>query len=45
MAAHSRKPWLWRIGWFLLIWTASVAALAVVALIFHALMLLAGLTG
>jgi hypothetical protein len=45
MAAHPCKPWLRRIGWFVLIWTASVAALAVLALIFHALMSLAGLTG
>jgi hypothetical protein len=38
------KPWLRRIGWLVLIWTASVAALGVVALILRALMSLAGLT-
>jgi hypothetical protein len=42
MQAH--KPWLRRIGWFALLWTASVAALGVVALILRALMSLAGLT-
>lgn len=40
---EARKPWLRRIGWLVLIWTASVAALGVVALILHALMSLAGL--
>jgi len=40
-----RKPWLQRVGWLVLIWTASVLALAVVALIFHVAMSLAGLTG
>jgi hypothetical protein len=45
MDASPRKPWLHRIGWFILIWAASVATLGVVALIFRALMSLAGLTG
>jgi Protein of unknown function (DUF2474) len=40
----ARKPWLRRIGWLVLIWTASVATLGVVALILRALMSLAGLT-
>jgi hypothetical protein len=40
---QARKPWLRRIGWLVLIWTASVAALGVVALILHGLMSLAGL--
>jgi hypothetical protein len=44
MDAAPRKPWLRRIGWLVLIWAASVAALGVVALIFHVLMSLAGLT-
>ena len=44
MQATPRKPWLRRIGWLVLIWTASVAALGLVALIFHGLMSLAGLT-
>jgi hypothetical protein len=33
-----------RLGWLLLIWTASVAALGVVALLFRWLMNAAGLT-
>ncbi|MGB7125675.1 MAG: DUF2474 domain-containing protein [Methylovirgula sp.] len=44
MAALSGKSWARRIGWLVLLWTASVAALGVVALLFHALMSLAGLT-
>ena len=39
-----RLLWLRRIGWLVAIWAASVAALAVVALIFRVLMRLAGLT-
>lgn len=35
---------LGRIGWLLLIWAASVAALGVVALVVRQLMALAGLT-
>jgi Protein of unknown function (DUF2474) len=38
------KPWPQRIGWLLLIWSASVAALAIVAVLFRALMNAAGLT-
>jgi hypothetical protein len=37
--------WLGRVGWFALIWTASVLALAAAALVFRALMNAAGLTG
>ncbi len=44
MAAQSGKLWARRIGWLVLLWAASVAALGVVALILHALMSLAGLT-
>jgi hypothetical protein len=36
--------WLRRIGWMALIWTLSVLALAVVALVFRGLMSAAGLT-
>ncbi|KAB2887881.1 MAG: DUF2474 domain-containing protein [Burkholderiaceae bacterium] len=39
-----RKPWLRRIGWMVLIWAASVAALGIVAVLFRGLMGLAGLT-
>jgi hypothetical protein len=45
MEAQPRKPWLRRIGWFVLLWTASVAALGVVALILRAFISLAGLKG
>jgi hypothetical protein len=45
MATQSRKPWLRRVGWLVLLWTASVAALGVVALILRAFMTFAGLRG
>ena len=38
------KSWPRRLGWLLLIWTASVIALALVALLFRILMNAAGLT-
>lgn len=37
------KLWIKRIGWLVLIWAVSVAALAVVALLLRTLMNLAGL--
>ncbi|PNG25726.1 DUF2474 domain-containing protein [Methylocella silvestris] len=37
------KLWLRRVGWLVLIWSASVAALGVVALLLRALMSAAGL--
>lgn len=40
----NRKLWLRRVGWLVLIWAGSIAALAVVALLFRFLMNLAGLT-
>jgi hypothetical protein len=40
----AQSSWLRRIGWLVLIWTASVCALALVALALRALMGLAGLT-
>jgi hypothetical protein len=43
-AARVSKPWLRRVGWMILIWTASVAALGLVALVFRMLMAAAGLT-
>lgn len=39
-----RRPWFRRLGWLVLIWAASIAALAVVAALFRMLMGLAGLT-
>jgi hypothetical protein len=46
MAAPDGAPASWpkRIGWLVLIWTASVLALGLVALAFRLLMNLAGLT-
>lgn len=46
MRADTRAPkkWLRRIGWLVLIWAASIAVLAVVALLFRMLMSAAGLT-
>jgi hypothetical protein len=44
-AGVQRKPWLRRVGWLILIWAASVAALAVVATLFRLMMHAAGLTG
>lgn len=41
---RNRALWLRRIGWLVLIWTASVAALAVVAIVFRLLMNAAGMT-
>ena len=41
--SESRK-WLHRFGWLALIWSASVAALGLVALVLRAVMSLAGLT-
>ncbi|MCK1490032.1 DUF2474 domain-containing protein [Bradyrhizobium sp. 180] len=40
----SRLLWAHRIGWMLLIWTTSVATLAIAALGIRMLMNLAGLT-
>ncbi|MEN5277906.1 DUF2474 domain-containing protein [Brucella sp. TWI432] len=41
---HHQKLWLRRVGWMILIWTGSVVALAIVALLFRLLMNLAGMT-
>ena len=40
----SQKNWPRRIGWLILIWAASIAALVIVALLFRLLMGAAGLT-
>jgi hypothetical protein len=42
--AETPTSWPKRIGWLVLIWTASVLALGAVALVFRLLMNLAGLT-
>jgi Protein of unknown function (DUF2474) len=39
-----RRIQLHRVGWFVLLWTASVGVLAIVALIFRMLMNWAGMT-
>jgi hypothetical protein len=41
--APARARWLRRLGWLVLIWSASVVALALVALALRVLMTLAGL--
>jgi hypothetical protein len=43
-AMQTRTFWLRRIGWMVLIWAASVAALGALALAFRLLMAAAGLT-
>jgi hypothetical protein len=43
-SATVQQSWLWRIGWLVLIWSASVLALGIVAALFRILMNLAGLT-
>jgi hypothetical protein len=44
MADSPSRRWLRRLGWLVLLWAASVALLAVVALIFRMIMNFAGLT-
>jgi hypothetical protein len=39
-----RRLWVRNIGWLVLLWTASVAVLAIVALMLRVLMNLAGMT-
>ncbi|MEA3138398.1 MAG: hypothetical protein QOK23_567 [Gammaproteobacteria bacterium] len=43
-ADRASKPWLRRVGWLILIWAGSVAALGLVALVFRLLMAAVGLT-
>jgi Protein of unknown function (DUF2474) len=42
--AAAQRSWLRRIGWLVLIWSASVLALGIVAALFRILMNLVGLT-
>lgn len=42
---RSRRLWLRRVGWLLLIWTASVLSLGAVAYMFRLFMKAAGLSG
>ena len=39
-----KTDWLRRIGWLVLIWTASVVSLAAAAVLFRIMMNIAGLT-
>ena len=39
-----RRLWPRHVGWFVLLWTASVAVLAIVALLVRVLMNFAGMT-
>lgn len=41
---RNEPNWLRRLGWMIAIWAASVAALAVVAILFRWLMSMAGMT-
>lgn len=43
--APQRLSWARRIGWLVLIWSASVLALGLVAMAMRGLMSLAGMTG
>lgn len=43
-AVTTRKNWLRRLGWLVIIWTASVIVLAVVAMVFRLLIGMAGMT-
>lgn len=43
-ATTSRKDWLRRVSWMILIWAASVIALAVVATVVRILLNVAGMT-
>ena len=42
--SRARTLWLRRVGWLVLIWAASVGALAVVALLFRLAMRMVGMT-
>lgn len=44
MGSRAGRQWLLRVGWFILIWAASVAALGVAALVLRAIMSVAGMT-
>jgi len=44
LRSEAPKLWLTRIGWLVLIWTLSVGALGIAALLFRLLMSAAGLT-
>lgn len=43
-APNDQKLWLRRVGWMVLIWSGSVVALAIAAVLFRLLMNMAGMT-
>jgi Protein of unknown function (DUF2474) len=43
-ATGTRNKWLRRVGWLVLIWTASVAAMGLAAFFFRLVMRASGLT-
>lgn len=43
-ATGTRNRWLRRLGWLVLIWTASVAAMGLIAFLFRLAMTATGLT-
>jgi Protein of unknown function (DUF2474) len=43
--AAFKSNWLRQVAWFIALWTASVIGLAVVAMVFRAIMTAVGLTG
>lgn len=43
-ATDTRNEWLRRVGWLVLIWTASVAAMGIAAFFFRLVMSASGLT-
>ncbi len=43
-AASTRKKWVRRVGWLVLIWTVSVSAMGLAALFFRLIMSASGLT-
>jgi hypothetical protein len=43
-ATDTRNKWLRRVGWLVLIWTASVVAMGIIAFLFRLAMTASGLT-
>jgi hypothetical protein len=44
LRSGSAPNWVYRVGWMILIWLASVLALGIVAMLFRVLMRAAGMT-
>jgi hypothetical protein len=43
-SCSANRKWLSRVGWLILIWVTSIAALGTVALVLRAIMSLTGMT-